>query len=1746
MLKRKRVIALVASVMIFGGSASDGINQLKVYAEENKPGQTEEIISTDQTQDQSLISIEGVNVTPNDKGIYYTNLDTLEFKVNTSSNISVDKIEISGQSDETFKAITSPDNNKITFTVTKENTNHITTITFKDSSGTVLASKNITFHQDTEAPKNIRVVDNDENISYNDKVKNEIYIKHGAPNHKLQFEADDAKIKEYEYKIEKDGVIEEEGKISLDGKIDLNFNNSEIESETKEITVTAIDSFDKRSESKTYTVINLNKEDITIVGNVTPVNDVYYTNSNTLDFYLNASSQDIDLGEIYVSGQSEETFTCDKTSEDGKIKLTFKNIKNNVSHKSNITFKNSDGIILAPPKDIIFHRDTISPTSTDLSVVGLASNENLKFDNTEKVLYLNGSISDFKLEFDTSDADNIDITGSGFTHEIVSSTNGKYIIKITPNQNSQNIKNTATITLSDLAGNQTIKTFDFYKDTPPQVKNLSAIELDANKTNIRDKVLYLNKSVSNFKLELDTDDTNKIDITGTGFTHKIVSSNNGKYAIEITPKQDYENIKNTITVTLSDIYGNTTPTTFDFYKDTEMPQVKIDSPTTVSQSGDIHYIQKDTDAIELILTLTDVANFEEFIENKNNLISKDGDFEYDINKIPNTNNQYALLIKNIKNMNILNTISFTGIKDENKNEIQFSYTFCKDTKLPKNINLINNDKINHKKEISYIDEATGQSSVRYGLYLQNNTHSIDLAFDAEDDKETTDNNLKKIKHYIIQEDDNAPVTYDGKITIPFNSSIKEEIKIIKVTAVDFSNNESETKVYELHKDDISPTNITVTPKDFISYHDKTTNKLYVERNSNKAILNFSATDNSDMIKHYKINYGEGIKTSTDGTIEIPFDNTDTLATKTVTVIAVDHSSNESEPETYSVIRNNEDLTVDKANLSFYDATIDGWKNLSELVSTYLLSLSETFQFKYSEWFTLHKVTKQTDTDEPVSIQELNIIDGISTDSILKDDYNYFYEYYIKAKNSNLTNTIFYYDSKPLDISLESVEDGGIYSSAKKELKFGINIEDTGVKEVDTITAIISREGAYTNSISLDKSHFQWDENLKSYRLSSDSIKDYKLEDGKYTIDISVTSNFSNKTINNKKFTFYIDSKAPEIDLKDNLFADIPKQLSVNTSKSNPGVINVYDKIHDTIDKATLDTVTLNITHNGKEVLNKTKLASELNFDLPLSMQSEGIYKIEVTAVDTAGNTAEPVTNYITIDTSKPVVDIKVSSLGVDTNSNNDVNKKHKNDFNSGALNVGHKKVDKVTPVITIKDVTTTPEDLSFVLNGKSIEYDTKPLVSGYGMEVTFKEPIYIENIYDLSISVGDKATRKDISNKSYIISNISDRTKFTSNLNFAIDRSAPDIKSVKAGNKTISKGSKIYLNSKDSKTITAEIEDKLSELKDLNIQTIIKPSNGSSSTSRDSYTFNSDDSYSVVITAIDKAGNDSTFDFDVIVDTGIPKITIEGIKDGHYSNKEIKPSISIDDDTAKLTMTLNGKPYTTDTVIEKEGKYNLVVKAEDDAGNIQEIIISFVVDKTKPVITITGIKNNQTYTEGKIKPLIKWDDPEALLTILLNNLDYSGEIIDKDGAYILYVKATDKAGNISEEQFRFKVNLSKPEIEVLTIENNKKYNSPVTLDIKFIDAVKYTILVNGKEYKVGDTIVEPGSYTLTIIAEDEDGNKSEETRTFTIDTAVDAVAFKNEEKSVETASNYKTKAIAAVSTVSAALIGAFAWFVRKK
>jgi hypothetical protein len=393
------------------------------------------------------------------------------------------------------------------------------------------------------------------------------------------------------------------------------------------------------------------------------------------------------------------------------------------------------------------------------------------------------------------------------------------------------------------------------------------------------------------------------------------------------------------------------------------------------------------------------------------------------------------------------------------------------------------------------------------------------------------------------------------------------------------------------------------------------------------------------------------------------------------------------------------------------------------------------------------------------------------------------------------------------------------------------------------------------------------------------------------------------------------------------------------------------------------------------------------------------------------------------------------------------------------------------PSITI----TQPEEGLITNQNVNLEYiiDVPLTSTGNPIEVNIDGPpngtIYTtEGGYNITITVTDGAGNTT-----------------TTTVSFTIDKTDPVIGLTGVANNT-------YYNVSVVPVI---------EVLDINLNTSTITLNGVSFASSTPVTEDGD--YVLMVQASDYAGNTVSMTLLFTIDKTSPEITVTGVADNAYYNISVTPVIDITDLNLNITsITLNGDPFSSGTIVSVDDEYTLIIHATDKAGNKASETISFTIDKTNPNITITSVMDD-TYYNISVTPVIEFNDTNLnITTITLNGVAFaSGTTITGENDYVLVAYASDKAGNSAQRIVSFTIDKTKPIIGVSGVANGAYYNTDVVLIVDVSDANLNTtsITLNDNPFTSGTTVSTGNTYVLVVQAIDKAGNSANKTITFVVD-----------------------------------------------
>ena len=791
-------------------------------------------------------------------------------------------------------------------------------------------------------------------------------------------------------------------------------------------------------------------------------------------------------------------------------------------------------------------------------------------------------------------------------------------------------------------------------------------------------------------------------------------------------------------------------------------------------------------------------------------------------------------------------------------------------------------------------------------------------------------------------------------------------------------------------------------------------------------------------------------------------------------------------------------------------------------------------------------------DKEVISEELNN-NTVSTFKFDEDgDYSVSVDVVDLAGNDIKKNISFVIDkSNPL-IAIENFENSELqYLNELEGLKGQINEDNFNVESFNITAKKVRMDGTQEETKldcdTIDTSIFD----VVKFEIAKKHFAEdgFFNENAKYSVSIEesdLAGNKSNSTIN-----FIIDSIEPKVEIKG-------LDLDTDNKHYNTDInidININDLYH--------DTNKVEVLKDGKvyDVGNLTGDGVDKN--LKAALKEEGSYVVNINSVDKAKNEVNKTVKFVIDKTPTKIQILNKDALdGKYFNSDKEVSVlveeryfNHK-DF---ALKVEHEKTsdngesskvelpfnmnkDKVTGsfkfaddgkhtlTLSAKDATgnsTKGEKVSFVIDKVAPKININGVEDGkhYNEAKSLSIEIFDTNHNINSVNVTKNGAPYNAGNVTINGNLATLNHSFTAEGKYSVVVSSED----KAGNKATSNIS--FAIDKTAPVITPQISDSGEVIKDGSfINKVFKPVFGleNSDDKIDSITIN-EESYSVgtvpilseevkyecTATASDKAGNKSDISFSFTLDTTAPKVDITGVTSGFF-NEDLTPKYVLEDknlDEKKSLAHLNGKSFVSGTKIEKDDYYNLKIKGQDMANNMNEKSVSFVLDTGKPKIIFEDAISGEYFTEDFIPKFVIEDLTDyQVVSMLLNGENYDmGDMVTNEGKNVLFIEVKDKAGNLENLTLEFMLDKTAPKFIVNGVEDGKEYNGPVEATIKLenpSDKLK-SVLVNGKPANGdikeidGEEVMklnfkELDDYKIELVAEDLAGNETKETIKFEI------------------------------------------------
>ncbi|KFE70050.1 polymorphic toxin-type HINT domain-containing protein [Hyalangium minutum] len=260
----------------------------------------------------------------------------------------------------------------------------------------------------------------------------------------------------------------------------------------------------------------------------------------------------------------------------------------------------------------------------------------------------------------------------------------------------------------------------------------------------------------------------------------------------------------------------------------------------------------------------------------------------------------------------------------------------------------------------------------------------------------------------------------------------------------------------------------------------------------------------------------------------------------------------------------------------------------------------------------------------------------------------------------------------------------------------------------------------------------------------------------------------------------------------------------------------------------------------------------------------------------------------------------------------------------------------------------------------------------------------------------------------------------------------------------------------------------------------------------------------------DQCGNVARVCRPVVLTTAPPTVVIEGVTDGQVSREPLHPTWTVTSSgPVTVEATLDGAPFVGGTAVTAEGSHELRVMVRDAAGREAQAQVGFAIDTTPPRLTLTGVEEGERRnTPAVLGFTVEEEHPGSVEATLDGAPMASGDTVSAEGAHVWTVAATDAAGNRSEVQRHFVVDVTAPTLEVLSPAPGS-FTQAGSVEVVVAAAddgpvagvwlgnAELTLGTDGKYRSL--VVLEEGSNLLVLVARDAAGNSAQSSLAVTRD-----------------------------------------------
>ncbi|MCA1732529.1 MAG: hypothetical protein LC732_02885, partial [Acidobacteria bacterium] len=284
--------------------------------------------------------------------------------------------------------------------------------------------------------------------------------------------------------------------------------------------------------------------------------------------------------------------------------------------------------------------------------------------------------------------------------------------------------------------------------------------------------------------------------------------------------------------------------------------------------------------------------------------------------------------------------------------------------------------------------------------------------------------------------------------------------------------------------------------------------------------------------------------------------------------------------------------------------------------------------------------------------------------------------------------------------------------------------------------------------------------------------------------------------------------------------------------------------------------------------------------------------------------------------------------------------------------------------------------------------------------------------------------------------------------------------------------------------------------------------------------------HTFAVEAFDTVGHRAIASRSVSVDRTPPSleiVTADGVPAGGLvSNRALSlfARVADLDRNPEIRIHLGSDPYASGTPISAEGAYTLTAVATDCAGHRTERSAAFTIDTTAP--RFASFEPADGARVGAVPSSVTGavDDDAVSIAVVgtgivatpANGVFALDGLTFVEGENRFLLRATDRAGNVAETEYRLVVVTRPPSIEILEsgapLADGSLFNREINPEIRVSDPeARVTATLDGASFASGAPIGSDGAHTLAVTATDDLWHTASKQVSFTIDRTPPAIAI---------------------------------------